>query len=109
VTAWDDEGRPSAWTTTTQSEWDAEDRAIVQAVLDLRADTCGGCGQRLSKSLHKDGEPDPKWHVDFYRCTSCKAQAQRVQEMEKKDVAAKDHISGAERKYVVLPVPEPTE
>lgn len=74
--------------TTTQSEWDAEDRAIIQAVIDLRADQCPGCGEPLSESLHVEGRPDPKYAASYAVCVSCKSREHAMSVVEKKDAAA---------------------
>jgi hypothetical protein len=93
VTAWDDEGRPAAWTTIQDPEWDAEDRAIVQAVIDIRADQCHGCGEPLSESLHVEGQPDPIYSASYAVCVSCKAREHAQGLVEQRDAAdEKNHV-----------------
>lgn len=58
--------------TEVEPEWTEEDRAWAIALLELHADTCGGCGQPLSQSTDPDAEggyevPDPT------RCHACTA------------------------------------
>lgn len=85
VTMLDDEGRPSGWSTHVESEWDAEDRAIVLALLDYEADLCGGCGQPLSESLHVEGRPDPVYENFTVTCMGCKAKERGEKVQEKQD------------------------
>lgn len=68
-------------------EWDAEDRAIVQTVIDMRADQCPGCGEPLSESLHVEGQPDPKYSVSYAVCVSCKTREHATTQVEKQDAA----------------------
>lgn len=85
MTGWDAEGRPAEWVTTTEPEWDAEDRAIIFALLDLKADICDGCGELLSESLHVDGRPDPQYSNHFAVCMGCVAKQRGMAELDKRD------------------------
>lgn len=56
VLEWDDEGRPKVWKTEKESEWDAESREEVLALLDHEADLCSN-GHPISESGHPDVNP----------------------------------------------------
>lgn len=70
---------------TVEPEWDAEDRAILQAAMDLRADQCPGCGEPLSESLRVAGQPDPKYTANRAECVSCEAKERVMEIQEKRD------------------------
>lgn len=59
----------------------------MQAVIDLRADQCHGCGEPLSESLHVEGKPDPVYTVSYAVCISCKTREHAMDLIEKKDAA----------------------
>jgi hypothetical protein len=60
----------------------------VQAITDLRADQCSGCGEPLSESLHVEGQPDPVYSASYAVCVSCKAREHAMSVVEAKDAAA---------------------
>jgi hypothetical protein len=59
----------------------------VQAVIDLRADQCQGCGEPLSESLHVEGQPDPVYAASYAVCVSCKSREHAMEMVEKQDAA----------------------
>lgn len=64
--------------TTTEPEWDEEERAWVLALLDYEADQCRGCGGQLSETTDPDTEG--KWKVQLpVRCHKCTALAEHQQ------------------------------
>jgi hypothetical protein len=65
----------------------------VQAVIDIRADQCPGCGEPLSESLHVEGRPDAHYSASYAVCVSCKAREHSMGIVEKKDAA--DEKNGA--------------
>jgi hypothetical protein len=89
VTGWDVEGRPTAWDTSQDPEWDAEDRAIIHALMDVKNDECPGCGQPLSESLHEDGKPDPTYDIGFLVCMGCVARDRAVKKQDDLDTSRK--------------------
>jgi hypothetical protein len=95
--------------TTRQPEWDAEDRAIICALLDMKADECPGCGQPLSESLHDDTKPDPEYDVGFLVCMGCVARDRAVKKQEGKDKAqnAVGVFASARRWVQTLRKPKP--
>lgn len=98
--------------TVTQPEWDAEDRAVVQALLDLQSDTCDGCGQRLSVSLHQEGVPDPEWENHFLVCTGCYARELAMQKRRKLDEAVEKSdgfVAQSSRKFITRLKPKAPE
>lgn len=84
MTVVDDEGRPT-WVTTVEPEWDAEDRAMVQALMDIKADQCPGCGEPLSESLHVNGKPDPVYSAAFAVCVSCETREKAMNVISHRD------------------------
>lgn len=89
MTRWDDEGRPAAWETMREPEWDAEDRAIIYALMDMRADECPGCGQPMSESLHDDTKSDPVYDVGFLVCMGCVSRDKAVKKQQDIDESRK--------------------
>lgn len=76
--------------TSRESEWDDTDRGIIYALLDYQSDLCPGCGQPMTDTLHKEGEPDPPFTASYAVCTACVAkervfriQNQRDEKIEK--------------------------
>jgi len=65
----------------TEPEWDEDTRGHALALAELEADTCSGCGGRLSETLHQKDHPDPRWDVGADVCTRCRSmeKAQRAQ------------------------------
>jgi hypothetical protein len=100
----DAEGRP-VWVTTKQSEWDAEDRAIIYAILDYRADLCSGCGMSMSESLHDETrEKHPRFEANFLVCDGCTALEKKQAEFAKKDEKAekdKQFVARGARRWLV--------
>jgi hypothetical protein len=82
---YDGDGQLVSSTTTREPEWDDEDRAIIYAILDYRADLCPGCGQPMSDYLHKDGEPDPKVSPSYTVCVACVAKERGFMIQDRKD------------------------
>ena len=79
--------------TISDPEWDSEDRAIIQAIVDIRADSCPGCGEPLSESLHVEGKPDPVYSASYAVCVSCKTREHAMGVIEKRDEAdEKNHV-----------------
>lgn len=56
VTARDEQGRPSAWTSRRASEWDDDERDIMRARHHIEAHRCAQCGGDLDEFL-TDTEP----------------------------------------------------
>lgn len=107
MTQWDAEGRPTEWVTATEPEWDAEDRALIYALLDYKADICRDCGQPLSESLHVAGQPDPQYESAFAVCVGCKVleRSQRKKRVED-EAAEKSGVSifASARKWILTRV-----
>jgi hypothetical protein len=72
----------------------------VQAVIDLRADQCPGCGEPLSESLHKEDQPDPKYVAHIAVCISCKTRQQAMEIMSSRD-KDKSNVYEASRHWVM--------
>lgn len=69
---YDEEDRLIRSVTEVEPEWDDTERAWATALLDVEADTCGGCGQPLSETLRPEayqGYEAPPPAV----CQGCKA------------------------------------
>jgi len=85
---YDEHGRISEALTITEPEWDETERAWAMTLVDVEADTCGGCGQPLSETMtleayegYESGPPAV--------CQGCKALHRRQGEYdEDKDVRA---------------------
>jgi hypothetical protein len=85
---YDDHGRVIEAVTITESEWDETEQAWAMLLIDIEADTCGGCGQPLTETLtleayegYESGPPAV--------CQGCKALHRRQEEYrEDKDVNA---------------------
>lgn len=57
----------------------------MQAVIDIRADQCSGCGEPLSETLRVAGKPDPQYTAMVAVCVSCEAKERVMAILEKKD------------------------
>lgn len=67
----------STSTTVRDPEFDQFDREHFEALADLRADTCGGCGGLLSETTRDDGHGyDIDHKIVCFRCAAL-ARAQR--------------------------------
>lgn len=71
---YDPDGQLVRAVTVTEPEWDTGDRKWALALLELEADTCGGCGGPLTETTDADAEfgyevPAP------HRCHRCTALA----------------------------------
>lgn len=80
VTAWDAEGRPTAWVTTREPEWDDDERDIMLALHDLRAETCPR-GHELKYMTDQSpsdllgvGSGIPALQVEDVWCHACRAE-----------------------------------
>lgn len=89
VTAWDDEGRPVAWVTRSEPEWDDIERDIMLARRRIDDTRCGGCGGDLEQTL-TDLPPDEDAYDFGFRvtpvwCRQCVAHARWSHGQEKRD------------------------
>ncbi|WP_285475233.1 hypothetical protein [Actinoplanes sp. NBRC 101535] len=81
VTAWDEAGRPAAWTMRPEPEWDGRERSLMLALDMWEAGLCRRCGEHLEQSADPDTDPDdPRssqaWRAeDPTECFSCKVLA----------------------------------
>jgi hypothetical protein len=57
----------------------------VQAVIDIRADQCSGCGEPLSESLRVAGKPDPVYTAMVRGLRLVQARERVMAVLEKKD------------------------
>jgi hypothetical protein len=78
----------------------------VQAVIDMKADSCPGCSAPLSESLHVDGRPDPVYKAGYAVCLSCKAREKRMEEVEADDRKTHTKVHPGSRHWVILRSPE---
>lgn len=65
-----------------EPEWNARQRAAVDAWLDWRADR-HTCGRQLSESLRRDGHRPPDYVVGELVCAGCEAEAKFIKEHHK--------------------------
>jgi len=73
--------------TTTEVEWDVDQRQIAVGLTGVRADTCGGCGQPLSLSMDPASAGDDESEFMYeaklpVRCHGCTAKAAAVKAHE---------------------------
>lgn len=79
VTAWDEQGRPTQWTTVTEPEWDRRERSLMLALNHYEAGLCRRCGQHLAHAMDPNTDPDnpeasQRWIADGPdECHSCKS------------------------------------
>jgi hypothetical protein len=79
VTAWTADGRPAAWETTREPEWDKRQRSLVMAYRMWQATLCRRCGEDLALSTDPGTDPtNPGGHMawvaeDPTECYSCAA------------------------------------
>jgi len=66
----------STSTTVREPEFDQFDREHFEAFLDLKGDTCGGCGGLMSETTVDDGHGYDINHTPCYRCAAL-ARAQK--------------------------------
>lgn len=72
--------------TETEPEWNDQDRAWAIALLQVEADTCPGCGQPRSESMHPDAEGG--YEVDApTRCHAC-TELERARAVERSQPSA---------------------
>lgn len=88
---YDEAGRISETnaTTTTEAEYDEIDLAMIDALLDWRADL-HSCGRPLSESLHdptRPGRDQAQYVVGTQTCRACQALDKRQAERHKDDKA----------------------
>lgn len=55
--------------TESEPEWSDEDRAEMQALALLEADTCAGCGGSLTETTAPEAEGS--YRVEAWRCHRC--------------------------------------
>lgn len=67
---YDDAGRLVRSVETTEVEWDDEQRSWVQALKEVEAQSCSGCGGWLPHTTHIDSEFETE-HP--WRCHRCEA------------------------------------
>jgi hypothetical protein len=75
----DDQGRVVRAVTEVEAEWDDTERAWATALLDVEADTCGGCGQPLSETLRPEAYQGYRADPPAV-CQGCKALHARQRE-----------------------------
>jgi hypothetical protein len=79
VTAWTEDGRPAAWETRTEPEWDPRERGWVLALGLFEAGLCRKCGHHLGETTDPANDQDnPEtghaWVADGPdECFACKA------------------------------------
>lgn len=94
--------------TSREPEWDDADRGIIYALLDYQADLCPGCGQPMSKYLHKDGEPDPHVGSSYAVCTACMAKERGFAIQDKRDQQVEKSggiVYRTARRWLLIPPP----
>lgn len=76
---YDEQGRPAAWETRTESEWDSRERSLMLALAYWEAGLCRKCGQHLDETTdpaHDQDSPATSWGWAADgpdECFSCKA------------------------------------
>lgn len=79
VTAWTEDGRPAAWVTRTEPEWDSRERSLMLALGVWEAGLCRRCGHHLDETTDPGNDQDnPEtahgWIADGPdECFACKA------------------------------------
>lgn len=79
VTAWTEDGRPAAWETRTETEWDSRERSLMLALQLWEAGLCRRCGHHLDETTdpaHDQDNPETAhgWIADGPdECHACKA------------------------------------
>jgi hypothetical protein len=79
VTAYDQQGRPAAWETRRETEWDPRERRWMLALALYEAGLCQKCGQSLDHTTDPNTDPDrpdatQQWIADGpFECFCCKA------------------------------------
>lgn len=89
VTEWTPDGRPAAWQTSTEPEWDPRQRALMLALQWWEAGLCRRCGQHLDETTDPNNDPDNPhsgrtWVADGPdECFACKVLHRAEQSWEK--------------------------
>ena len=97
---------------TRDPEWDPEDRALLAAYVQYKADLCPRCGMPKSESMWRSpGQTDgdvaaffkankrARYHAEFFTCRGCMALAKAQRLQEKADAA---NVKNAQAKGQVL-------
>lgn len=118
MTRWDDEGRPVEWVTTTEPEWDDDEREIMLALSMLKADECPR-GHSLkymtdkspSDLLESGAQQDYMLRVSDLWCSACRAEDRHREAHTAfdKGLAGTDLAEAPGRYSVVREVPLPTD
>lgn len=87
--------------TKREPEWDAWEAALMAALHEVEQDTCPGCGQPLSESLHVDGQPDPDYVDTYVECVGC-----RVRETTRARHEHTEAVRAGDTRHQYRPDPE---
>lgn len=79
VTEWTADGRPAAWETRREVEWDGRERRWMLALSLYESGLCGKCGQQLEQTTDPNTDADrpeatQQWIADGpVECFCCRA------------------------------------
>jgi hypothetical protein len=101
---------------TRDPEWDPEDRALIAAYVQYKADLCPKCGMHKSESLWRTpGQTDAdiieffrthkraSYHAAYFTCRGCVAMAKAQKAQEKVDAANLKNAQGQGKVLELFP------